>query len=72
MQQQLTTDTPTETGWYPTYSTWDENEGMFPGAHYWNGSEWEPITTASITRWSVKFDTEHEARIHADQYDPER
>lgn len=67
-----TSDNPTERGWYATVHCWDPNEGMFPGAHYWDGEQWQPRTSASIQHWRKIFETEQEAKDYAWEHDPER
>jgi hypothetical protein len=62
---------PAQTGWYATLHCWEVEEGMFPDAHYWNGSEWEPETTASILYWPTQFDSKEEAERFARDNDPE-
>lgn len=67
-----TSDDPVEPGWYATIHCWDPDEGMFPGAHYWNGEHWQPQTSASIQHWRKVFETELEASDYAWEHDPER
>lgn len=45
---ELTDADPTQPGWYATLECWDVREGLFPGAHYWTGSEWQCSRRASI------------------------
>jgi len=40
--QWITGKTPAETGWYAVSYTWAVEEGIFPGASYWDGSVWNP------------------------------
>lgn len=60
---------PAQVGWYATMHSWDVGEGMFPGAHYWTGIEWQPETNAGIIYWPVLFESEEEARQYADEHD---
>jgi hypothetical protein len=39
---------PAEPGWYPTVHCWDDEEGLFPGAHHWNGKGWRRDETGYI------------------------
>lgn len=67
-----TADTPpNQIGWYATLHTWDTHEGFFPGAHYWDGVNWQPGTTASVRYWPTVFETEQEANTYAWDNDPE-
>lgn len=63
------TDPPVQPGWYATMHSWDAQEEMFPGAHYWDGSQWQPETSAGILYWPIRFDSEDEARQYADEHD---
>lgn len=65
-------DPPSRPGWYATLHSWDSNEGMFPGAHFWTGSEWEPETSAGIVYWPILFALEDEARKYAEDHDPDQ
>jgi hypothetical protein len=67
----LLSDNPTSPGWYATLHCWDVEEGMFPSAHYWTGSRWQPETSAGIQHWPIMFDTEDDARQYADDNDPD-
>lgn len=62
-------DPPAQHGWYATMHSWDPVEGMFPGAHYWDGKQWQPQTSAGILYWPIKFDSEDEAKRYADEHD---
>jgi hypothetical protein len=65
----LRDDNPTQPGWYATLVCWDEEEGVFPGAHYWNGSSWD--TRASIQYWPIVFESKEAATDYAYDNDPE-
>ncbi len=57
-------------GWYATESCWDTAEGIFPGANYWNGVEWdEQVPILSRSPWP--FDTRSEAMEWARAHDME-
>lgn len=58
-------------GWYATLHSWDPNEGIFPGAHYWDGARWQPETTAALQYWPTVFETEEEACAYAYEHDPD-
>jgi hypothetical protein len=62
---------PEREGWYATLECWDVEEGMFPGAHYWNGTEFDCAINASISYWPVRFDTKEEAESYAYANDSE-
>lgn len=70
--ERLLDSNPTERGWYATLKCWDAEEGIFPGAHFWNGDEWQPMTFASVQHWPIKFETERDAEDFAYEHDPER
>jgi hypothetical protein len=68
---------PVESGWYATLHAWDAEEGFFPGAHYWTGSEWrenqsdtQPII-GTILPWLTRFRSKVEAESYASENDPE-
>jgi hypothetical protein len=73
----LRDDGPTQPGWYATLHRWDVEEGIFPGAHYWNGSVWRSSesdyagTNASVQYWPIVFETQEEAEAYAYDNDPE-
>ena len=62
--------TPDVPGCYATTHCWDVSEGMFPGANYFNGAEWEdnlPVCCFSsrsfaswdkATEWAYEHDAE--------------
>jgi hypothetical protein len=52
-------------GFYATTKCWDANEGIFPGAHYWNGDDWVPTTRASIAYYPKLFPSAEEAEEFA-------
>lgn len=65
-------DDPVESGWYATLHTWDVNEGLFPGAHYWDGAEWRDRPRSGLlSHWPVVFDSEEAAKEYAYEHDPE-
>lgn len=73
------TSAPSLAGWYATLHSWDDCEGYFPGAHYWDGARWRdgPDDTSEIappvTNFSPRtFATPEEARAWADDNDPDR
>lgn len=68
---QLRDDDPEGIGWYATLQCWDAEEGTFPGAHFWNGSDWEPDTSASVQYWPIVFKSEVLAADYAYEHDPE-
>lgn len=75
---QLRYDTPAKIGWYATLHTWDPLEGLFPGAHYWDGKLWRTElggvlsgTRASVSYWPIVFESREEAEVYADEHDPE-
>lgn len=68
---ELGSDPPAEAGWYATLLCWDPLEGMFPSAHYWTGTEWQPETSAGISYWPIRFETEQGAKKYADEHDPD-
>lgn len=39
-----TDGSPTTPGWHATLQCWDAAEGIFPGAHYWDGKAWNEGT----------------------------
>jgi hypothetical protein len=57
-------NSPSETGWYPTITCWEPEEGMFPGAHYWDGSDWRDGKHV-IGFWPKRFDREQDAEEYA-------
>lgn len=62
---------PLGPGWYATCHCWDPAEGVFPGAHYWDGKQWDedlPFDAFS----SVAFATRVEAEEWAHDHDPEQ
>jgi hypothetical protein len=61
----------TAAGWYATVSCWDPHEGLFPGAHYWNGRQWAH-GPAIVRRSPHPFETEASATQYARDHDPER
>jgi hypothetical protein len=72
MSNDLRDDNPTQPGWYATLVCWEVEEGMFPGAHYWNGNAWEPSwRSAGIQYWPIVFDTKEAAETYAYEHDPE-
>lgn len=68
---ELRDDDPEQVGWYATLSCWDEEEGLFPGAHYWDGDDWQPQTSASIQYWPIVFKSEDAAIDYAYENDLE-
>lgn len=56
-------------GWYATLHCWDECEGMFPGANYWDGENWR--STLPICGHAGPFETSKDAAAWAYAHDPE-
>ena len=56
-------------GWYATVHCWEPEEGMFPGAHRWDGKKWE--WDGPIVAHAGPFATKEEAKAWADAHDPE-
>lgn len=67
----LTSNDPYRPGWYATLHCWDVVEGAFPGAHYWDGLQWQPETKASIQHWPIVFKSEDLAADYAWEHDPD-
>ena len=75
MKRQLTEwiyDDPDESGWYAITYCYDAQEGIFPGAAYWDqhGQKWRsrlPIGGRS----PAPFASEDDALVWARQHDPE-
>lgn len=62
-------DKPKEAGWYAVSYCWEIEEGVFPGAAYWDGTKWNrkfPITAYygpfqdddSAEEWAYDHDLE--------------
>ena len=68
---------PSDPGWYPTLHSWDAQEGFFPDAHYWTGSEWRNAPddtntpTCGIYHWPVRCESKDAAESYAWAHDPE-
>ena len=56
-------------GWYATVSCWDIQEGMFPGAHYWDGMQWG--SDGPIVAYCGPFGSQADALLWARAHDPE-
>lgn len=69
---ELTDAYPTRVGWYAVLCCWDELEGSFPGANYWDGKMRHPDINASWRRWPTVFKSKEEAETYAYDNDPER
>ena len=39
----ITGNEPIDKGWYAISCCWDVQEGIIPGAAYWNGSKWDHV-----------------------------
>jgi hypothetical protein len=62
-------DKPKVKGWYATLHCWDIEEGMFPGAAYWEGDRFD--TDLPITAFiDHVFETEQAADDAAWENDP--
>lgn len=77
MASDLRDDYPSEIGWYAVLQCWDAEEGIFPGAYYWNGERWtlqnghEGLRLPSIRYWPVVFDSQEAAEAYAYARDPD-
>lgn len=72
MKNDLSGDAPQSVGWYATLHCWDPLEGQIPGAHYWNGREWDDQGSAAIIHWPIVFTSKEEAATYADLHDPDQ
>jgi hypothetical protein len=63
-------DHPTDSGWYATIRCWDPQEGVFPGANFWDGTEWKDGNRA-IFNYHGPFPDEESAYAWAMKHDPE-
>lgn len=61
---------PTVVGWYATTNCWDPEEGIFPDANYWTGSNWASDAPVS-QRSDMTFDGPDDARAWAYAHDAE-
>lgn len=57
-------------GWYATIHCWEVEEGMFPGANYWNGTSWD--FKMPVFMWAGPFLSKSEAEEWAYEHDPEK
>lgn len=57
-------------GWYATVHIWDAQEGLFPGAHYWDGTQWD--CPAVIIAHAGPFPEMADASQWAQEHDPEQ
>lgn len=55
----------------PVYLLGNPPEAIIPSAHYWDGKQWQPETSAGIQYWPIVFESEQAARDYADAHDPE-
>lgn len=67
---------PTESGWYATTHCFDPEEGIFPGAYFWDGVSWifDDLvwgTLPLLNRSSVTFPSKSAAEKWAYEHDPE-
>jgi len=61
---------PQSAGWYATEKCWDVQEGAFPGAHYWNGTEWLDAPGPFNLRFHPqRFETKDAAEQFAEECD---
>lgn len=61
---------PSTQGWYATLHGWDEDEGVFPDASYWNGTSWE--RSAQVVAYAGPFESESAAKEWAQAHDPDK
>ena len=59
---------PNEQGWYAVIVCYDEQEGSFPRAAYWDGSAW---TERSVVAFGEKRATKDAAKRLAYTHDPD-
>lgn len=59
---------PFDTGWYAVLICYDENEGVFPSAGYWDGSKWD---RKAVIGYGDKCETEDQANALAYKNDPD-
>lgn len=58
-------------GWYPVLLCWDPNEGIFPNAAYWDGTEWKETIGPVNNYWRIWFATQAASYRYAYDHDPE-
>ena len=62
---------PEHSGWYPVLVCWDPDEGCFPSAAEWTGTEWRHPDGSPVTDyWPMRFDYQVYAAKFADEHDP--
>jgi hypothetical protein len=59
---------PFEPGWYAVLVCYDEQEGAFPGASFWDGAEWD---RKAVAAFGEKRDTKEAASLVAYEHDPD-
>jgi hypothetical protein len=59
---------PAEIGWHAVLMCYDEMEGVFPMAAYWDGAAWKQ---KSVIAFGEKRDTEDAAKCLAYEHDPD-
>jgi hypothetical protein len=59
---------PGEQGWHSVLVCYDEQEGVFPRAAYWDGSAWKQ---KAVVAFGEKRDTKGSAERLAHEHDPD-
>mgnify|MGYP003501016720 CR=1 FL=1 len=59
---------PNEPGWHAALVCYDEQEGVFPRAAYWDGAAWKQ---KAVIAFGEKRDTEDAAERLACEHDPD-
>lgn len=59
---------PNIIGWYPIRLCWDEDEGSFMDAEYWNGEDWNSTNGLDLY-YPINFENKEDAKNFAYQHD---